>query len=130
MLFIDSSYIIALMNKKEWNHQQAKQIEDLIKNEYTLINSTALIEILNNLHKKRYEPLRDDIINVLYNMDEIHYLTHNDYNQTLKICKDYNFNINYSDCTILKTMMDYNISTVVSFDSDFDKINGINRFYL
>lgn len=118
------------MNKKARNHQQAKQIEDLIKNEYTLINSTVLIEILNNLHKKRYEPLRDDIINVLYNMDEIHYLTHKDYNQTLKICKDYNFNINYSDCTILKTMMDYNISTVVSFDSDFDKINGINRFYL
>lgn len=38
--------------------------------------------------------------------------------------------VNYSDCTILKTMMDNNVSVVVSFDSDFDKINGIRRIYL
>jgi len=42
----------------------------------------------------------------------------------------YNQSVNYSDCTILKTMMDNNVSVVVSFDSDFDKINGIRRIYL
>ena len=44
--------------------------------------------------------------------------------------KYYNLSVNYSDCTILKTMMDNNVSVVVSFDSDFDKINGIRRIYL
>lgn len=130
MIFIDSSYIIALMNKKAKKHKQAKQINELIKNEYTTINSTVLIEILNNLSKKRYEVLRDDIINILYNMNEIVYLTPQDYDKALQICKYYNFAINYADCTILKTMFDYNINTIVSFDRDFDKINGINRFYL
>ena len=130
MLFIDTCYIIALMNNKAINHKQAKKINEIIKNEYTIINSTVLIEMLNNLHKKRYGPLRENIINILYNMDEIHYLTPKDYDKALQICKDYNFSVNYSDCTILKTMIDYNVDTIVSFDSDFDKINGINRFYL
>ncbi|WP_461462308.1 type II toxin-antitoxin system VapC family toxin [Methanobrevibacter sp.] len=130
MIFIDSSYIIALMNKKAKKHKQAKQINELIKKEYTTINSTVLIEILNNLTKKRYELLRDDIINILYNMNKIIYLTPKDYDKALQICKDYNFAINYADCTILKTMIDYNINTIVSFNSDFDKIKGINRFYL
>ena len=118
------------MNKKARKHSQAMQINELIKNEYTIINSTVIIEMLNNLHKKRYEPLRNDIIKVLYNMDEIHYLTPKDYDKSLQICKEYNFSVNYSVCTILKTMIDYDINTVVSFDGDFDKIKGINRFYL
>lgn len=130
MLFIDSCYIIALMNKKARHHKKAEQIKELIKNERTIINSTVLIEMLNNLHKKRYEPLRDEIIGILYGMDEIHYLTLDDYNESLQMCKEYDFSVNYSDCTILKTMEDYDVDTVVSFDSDFDKIKGINRFYL
>lgn len=130
MLFIDTCYIIALMNNKARNHKQAEKISNLINNEYTIINSTVLIEILNNLHKKRYESLRDDILDILYDMDDIHYLTSKDYDNALQICKNYNFSVNYSDCTILKTMIKYNVNTVVSFDDDFDKIKGINRFYL
>ena len=118
------------MNNKARNHKQAEKISKLINNEYTIINSTVLIEILNNLHKKRYESLRDDILDILYDMDDIHYLTSKDYDNALQICKNYNFSVNYSDCTILNTMIEYDVNTVVSFDDDFDKIKGINRFYL
>ncbi|MBQ2635258.1 MAG: PIN domain-containing protein, partial [Methanobrevibacter sp.] len=58
------------------------------------------------------------------------FLTSEDYNESLKLFKYYNLSVNYSDCTILKTMMDNNVSVVVSFDSDFDKIKGIRRIYL
>lgn len=37
--------------------------------------------------------------------------------------------INYSDCTILKTMQDLNINNILSFDSDFGKIKGIERIH-
>ncbi len=130
MLFIDTCYIIALMNNKARNHKQAEKISKLINNEYTIINSTVLIEMLNNLHKKRYESLRDDILDMLYDMDDIHYLTSKDYDKALQICKNYNFSLNYSNCTILNTMIEYNVNTIVSFDDDFDKIKNINRFYL
>lgn len=130
MLFIDSCYIIALMNKKARKHEEALRLLPLIENESTLINSTVLLEILNNLGKKRYESKRQDIIDLLLNMDNIYYLNETDYAEALELCKYYGFSVNYSDCTIIKTMERYKINNIVSFDGDFDKVKGINRIYL
>ena len=118
------------MNTKAKKHEEALTLLQLIENESTLINSTVILEILNNLNKKRYENVRQEVLNLLYQMDNIHYLTEEDYNNSLNLCKHYNFSVNYSDCTIIKTMEKYNVNIVLSFDGDFDKVNGINRIYL
>ena len=130
MLFVDSCYIIALMNKKARNHKNALKLLPVIEKESTLINSTVLLEILNNLNKKRYESKRHQIIRLLFNMDNIYYLNETDYTEALEICKYYNFSVNYSDCTIIKTMEHFQVNNIVSFDGDFDKVKGINRIYL
>lgn len=70
-------------------------------NESTLINSTILIEMLNNIYKIRYKPLRRELLDVLYTMDNIQYLTPADYNIVLQFCKNYDCGVNYSDCTII-----------------------------
>lgn len=130
MMFVDSCYIIALMNTKARKHEEAVTLLQLIENESTLINSTVILEILNNLNKKRYENVRQEVINLLYEMDNIHYLTQEDYANALNLCKQYDYSVNYSDCTIIKTMEKYNVSNILSFDGDFDKVKGINRIYL
>lgn len=118
------------MNIKSKKHEESIELLNYISNESTLINSTVILEILNNLKKKRYEAKRREIIDLLYNMDEIHYLTTSDYDKALETCKYYNYSVNYSDCTIVNTMQHYKINNIVSFDDDFDKIKGINRIYL
>lgn len=130
MIFVDSCYIIALMNKKAKKHKEALELLSVIENESTLINSTVLLQMLNNLKKKRYESNRQNIIKLLFNMDNIYYLNESDYNESLEMCKYYNYSVNYSDCTIIKTMEKYNVTNIVSFDGDFDKVKGINRIYL
>ena len=108
MLFIDTCYLLSLINVKAKNHEKA----------------------LNRLKKKRYVKYRNTIIDLLYGMDNIHYLTTDDYNNALDTCKQYGFSINYSDCTILETMRQFNVINIVSFDSDFDKTDEIRRIYL
>ena len=130
MLFIDTCYLLSLINVMEKNHEKAVKLLEYIDEEETLINSIVLLEMLNRLKKKRYEKYRDTIIDLIYNMDNIHYLTNEDYNNSLKTCKKYDFSINFSDCTILETMKQFNITHIVSFDSDFDKANDITRIYL
>ena len=130
MLFIDTCYLLSLINVMEKNHEKAIQLLEYIDEEETLINSTVLLEMLNRLKKKGYEKHRNTIIDLLYGMDNIHYLTTEDYNNALDICKKYGFSINFSDCTILESMKQYNINSIVSFDSDFDKANEIKRIYL
>lgn len=130
MIFVDTCYLIALMNDKAKKHQEALILLDLIENESTLINSTVLVEMMNNLNKKRYESKRQNIIDLLYGMDNIYYLNEQDYNDSFKLWKQYNFSVDFSDCTIVHTMQKYNISNILSFDGDFDKIKGINMIYL
>ena len=130
MLFIDTCYLLSLINVMETNHEKAVKLLEYIDEEETLINSTVLIEMLNRLKKKRYEKYRNTIIDLIYNMDNIHYLTTEDYNKSLKTSKNYDFSINFSDCTILESMKQFNVTHIVSFDSDFDKANNIKRIYL
>ena len=130
MLFIDTCYLLSLINVKAKNHEKAQLLSQYIGEEETLINSTVLLEMLNRLKKKRYVKYRNTIIDLLYGMDNIHYLTTDDYNNALDTCKQYGFIINYSDCTILETMRQFNVINIVSFDSDFDKTDEIRRIYL
>lgn len=129
MLFIDTCYIIALVNSKARNHSRALYIKDKIKDERMVINSIVLTEMLNNLHKTRYNSVRQQVLDKLYGVDYIHYVSQKDYDVALEMFKNYNFSVNFSDCVILKTMMDYGVNTIVSFDGHFDKIKGIERFY-
>lgn len=130
MIFVDTCYLIALMNDKAKKHNEALTLLGLIENESTLINSTVLVEMLNNLNKKRYEAKRQDIIDLLYGMDNIHYLSEQDYNDSFKLWEQYDHSVNFSDCTITHTMQKHGVQNILSFDGDFDKINGINRIYL
>ena len=130
MLFVDTCYLLSLINDNAKNHDNAKMLLEYIGGEETLINSTVLLEMLNRLKKKRYEKYRNEIIDLLYDMDNIHYLTTEDYTNALDICKYYGFNINFSDCIILESMKQFGVNHIVSFDSDFDKANGIRRIYL
>ena len=59
MIFVDTCYLLSLVNTKAKNHEKAKLIRDTIENETKIINSTVLIEMLNNLHKTRYKQVRD-----------------------------------------------------------------------
>ena len=44
--------------------------------------------------------------------------------------QNYKYTINYSDCLILLSMFNNNIDTIVSFDRDFNRIEGITRIYI
>ncbi|MBQ2651975.1 MAG: type II toxin-antitoxin system VapC family toxin [Methanobrevibacter sp.] len=111
-------------------HEKAHQLRPVIDRERKLINNTVLVEVLNSLKKNNHKLELDEIIDALLGLDKVVFLTDDDYDESFKLFKYYNLSVNYSDCTILKTMMDNNVSVVVSFDSDFDKINGIRRIYL
>ena len=130
MIFLDSTYLIGLMIDNDDYHEKAHQLRPVIDRERKLINNTVLVEVLNSLKKNNHKLELDEIMDALLGLDKVVFLTDDDYDESFKLFKYYNLSVNYSDCTILKTMMDNNVSVVVSFDSDFDKIKGIRRIYL
>lgn len=123
MLFLDSSYLIALILENDNYNDKAIELNKIISNETTIINNTVLTEVLNSFNKYNVTQI-ENIINDLLTLT-IDYLTKNDYKKALKYYKYYNTAINFSDCTILVTMNKYKTNQVISFDSDFNKIKGI-----
>lgn len=127
MIFIDSGFLFILLRSSEKFHSDAVDIFNYYSriNATKVINSVVLIEILNKSKKLNLTPI--EIYNAIKTDAIIVPVYDEDLKLALEINKFYNDAINYSDCTIIKTMQDLRINNVLSFDSDFDKINGINR---
>ena len=129
MIFLDSTYLIGVILKKDTYTKQSLELKPLLKNEKKLINNTVFNEVLNSLSSTNSEYDVDTLTDLLLSY-QIDFLTKEDYADAISLFKYYNHAINFSDCTILKTMQNNEINTIVSFDSDFDKISGINRIYI
>lgn len=123
MIFLDSSYLIALMLKQDRNYKKASDLKTTIFNERIIINNAVLSEVLNSFNKYNSLNLEHNANN-MFKFD-IDYLIEDDYKKALTYYRYYNTAINFSDCTILVTMNKYNTDKIVSFDSDFNKIKGI-----
>ncbi len=92
-------------------------------NELTVINTTVIVETLNFTVKT--DSLADDVYNELKFQNRVISLTFNDYINSLNLNRWYGNSINFSDCTIINTMMGLGINKIATFDSDFKKIKGI-----
>lgn len=126
MYFLDTCYFKGLMDSKDKNHKDALKIEDYLigSNEKTVINTTVLVETLN-----WSVGTRDDVKKLygdLHENNQVIQLTGHDYLKSLEINGWFDNSINYSDCTILRTMFAMGISKIVSFDNDFKKIDALS----
>ena len=124
MIFVDTSFLIALLISSDQFHEKALSISQTI-NERKVINNTVLNETLNAFTGKGGK-VGKELYNLILKMFDIQYLTPDDYNGAMDLYLYYDSTINYSDCTILSTMFQNDISQILSFDSDFEKINGIS----
>lgn len=133
MLFFDSSFILALFNKNDKNHENVEKLlkfNPSIFNQKKAINNIVLMEVLNKLKKSYYKPIREDIINFMMSMNEIFYVEKKDYEHAIALMEQYKYDVNYSDCLIILTMYNHNLDTIVSFDDDFNHIRNIKRIYI
>ena len=129
MIFLDTSYHKALLDEKDVHHNDAIEIKDYIENinTPTVINTTVLVETLNKSFKIKI-PIEELFNNLIKNNDMVT-LTNKDYQESLDVSRWLGYSINYSDCTIVNTMIKEGIRDIVTFDSDFKKINSINVIY-
>lgn len=128
MIFLDSSYLIGLILKNDSFSYNSHLITPYLEKENKIINNTVFNEVLNSLTSNNFNYNLPYIKKLLlsFNLD---ILTYDDYKNSFDLFEFYNFSINFSDCTILNTMQNYNINKIASFDSDFDKIKGVKRIY-
>lgn len=129
MIFLDSTYLIGLILKNDSLYYKSHLLKSYLDDENKIINNTVFNEVLNSVtsNNSNYDLNHIKKLLLSFNID---FLTLDDYLDSFDIFEYYNFSVNFSDCTILNTMQNYNINQIASFDSDFDKIKGVKRIYL
>ena len=129
MIFLDSTYLIGLILKNDSLYYKSHLLKSYLDDENKIINNTVFNEVLNSVtsNNSNYDLNHIKKLLLSFNID---FLTLDDYLDSFDIIEYYNFSVNFSDCTILNTMQNYNINQIASFDSDFDKIKGVRRIYL
>lgn len=123
MIFVDTSFLIALLIKTDSHHEKALKIAESI-HERKVINSTVLNETLNAFTGKGGK-IGEELYQIIEEMFDIEYLNQADHEHAMEIYLHFDSSINFSDCTILSTMIRNKIDKIISFDSDFEKVKGI-----
>lgn len=123
MIFVDTSFLISLLVKTDSHHEKALKIAESI-HERKVINSTVMNETLNAFTGKGGK-IGKELYRIIEEMFDIEYLNQSDYEHAMEIYLHFDSSINFSDCTILSTMIRNKIDKIISFDSDFEKVKGI-----
>ena len=129
MIFLDTSYINGLILNKDTYASFSRSMIPILEEETKVTNITVLLEVLNSVDKYNFLGDLEDLKNQLLNLNIFDFLTDEDYERAFELFKFYNRSLNFADCTILQTMQNHATTRIASFDSDFDKINGIERIY-
>ena len=83
MIFLDSSYILALLLKKDKHHVVSKNLVNYLAHEKKVINITVLQDVLNSLNIINYPKDISSLIDSILSMDKIGYLTEKDYMESI-----------------------------------------------
>ena len=129
MIFVDSSYYIGLSDKKDQWHEDAKRLMPFVHDNDIVVSNLIMTEVLTAVGKrsggkeahKRY----------LYFLDnsKIIYVDERIFDNAEKIFLQFDGTLSIADASSVLIMRMMSISQIVSFDSDFDKVDGIHRVY-
>ena len=128
MIFADSSYFIGIAREKDRWHKDALRIaernnEALLISDLLISESVTLVGSLEGgkAGKILYEYFVDNCKIVFTDTDLLE--------NAMQIFLMYDGTLSLADATSVEIMHRFGIDRIVSFDSDFDKVNGIKRIH-
>ena len=85
-----------------------------------------ILQFLLNITDPLKQILARKMFDALKAQHKIIMLTNADYIESLDVNMWFGNSINFSDCTIINTMIKRDIQDIVTFDRDFEKVDGLH----
>lgn len=128
MIFVDASYIIALIVEKDQWHNDAVKLLGKLKSEDKIITEAMIIESLNLIGRchggkvgyMTFKYIKDNF--TIFKSDTL-------LEESIRYYLKFDGTLSLADCTAIHAMKENDINEILSFDDDFDKVDGITRVY-
>lgn len=128
MYFLDTTFIVALFVSNDQWHQKAVEIFEKIKLDEFIISKLVIAETItvlkNKLNTKEIHEIYRTLPKIVNVIDDYEF-----FDDAMEIFVKYDSKISFFDSMYIYLMKKENITEIISFDSDFDRVNGINRIH-
>ena len=128
MIFVDASYIIALIIEKDQWHEDAIKLLGRLKSEEKIITEAMIIESINligSCHGGKVGYMTFKYIKDNFTIFKSETLLE----ESLRYYLKFDGTLSLADCTAIHAMKENQILEILSFDDDFDKVDGIIRLH-
>jgi len=127
MILVDSSFFIALSDRKDQWHEQATVLLPSIAGETLVISDLILSESVTIIGRRSGGKAGERLYHYFLDNCEILFTDEPVLKRGMEIFLRYDGTLSVSDTVSVAVMEKKKISRIVSFDSDFDKVDGIER---
>ena len=129
MIFGDSSFFIALVDRKDQWHPAAKSLLPVLADETIVISDLIIAESVTIIGRRSGGKAGEQLYH--YFMDNCDRVGTDEkiLSGSMQVFLHYDGTLSVSDAVSVFIMKKKNIDRIVSFDSDFDKVEGIVRLH-
>ena len=126
-IFLDSSFIIALVNDNDSLHKQALEYLELTESNECYISNLIINEVItvigNKLGLEIAISTYDLLISVFNIVDEYDLVDFN--SNVMLLYENYNTKLSFTDSSIIYIMEEEGIDNLLSFDNEFKRVDSI-----
>jgi predicted nucleic acid-binding protein len=128
MIFVDSSFFIATVREKDRWHKDALKLAEKIK-EHLLISELIISESITMVGSLEGGKVGKILYEYFLDNCKIEFINEEMLGRSMDTFLKYDGSISLADASSIEIMKKHEVKKIISFDSDFDKINGIDRIY-
>lgn len=127
LIFADSSYFIALADEKDQWHQKAKKLAQEEAHSRITVTDLVLSECVTAVGARGGGKAGMTLYEYITDNCEVVFTTEDILHDAMEVFLRYDGTLSVADAVSVAVMRLRNIKTILSFDSDFDKVKGITR---
>ena len=129
MIFVDSSYYIAIVDTRDQWHKKALELSEYVENDSSVVSNFIISEVVTEIGRRSGGKVAYAMYNYFTDNCEIIYIDRGMLSESVEIVLKYAGTLSLADATSVTIMDNMKIGEIISFDSDFDKVDFINRIH-
>ena len=129
MIFVDSSFFIALVDRKDQWHPFAKAVLPVLTDETIIISDLIIAESVTIIGRRSGGKAGEQLYHYFIDNCDLIFTDEKIMKGSMTVFLRYDGTLSVSDSASVFIMMEKNIDRILSFDSDFDKVAGIVRIH-
>jgi len=129
MIFVDSSYYIAIADTKDQWHKKSLELSEYIEINTSVVSSFIISEVVTEIGRRSGGKVAYNLYNYFTDNCKIIYIDRDLLSESMEIVLKYDGILSLADAASVTIMDNMKIGEIISFDSDFDKVDFINRIH-